>query len=112
MFATSGEAYSREEIEQSGEEDLDPQKVLKIFVVRDFKSKALFAHTVKCKGSDVDGLPVLTGSGPLPPLIQVAWTRLVAPHVCTSFARGGILPYSCLCLPSTSAGAAARVAAA
>ena len=38
--------------------DIDPKLVLKILVVRDMKSKSIFAHAVKCKGSDEDGYAV------------------------------------------------------
>ena len=58
MFLTSGNVYSREEWSESSEKDIDPSLVLKVLVVRDFKSKSLFAHAVKCKGSDEDGYAV------------------------------------------------------
>ena len=56
MFLTSNELYTRAEWEESAEKkELDPSRVLKILVVRDSKSKAIFAHAVRCKGSDEDG---------------------------------------------------------
>ena len=58
MFVTSSNEYSREEWSEGAEKDVDPQLVLKVLVVRDFKSKTLFAHAVKCKGSDEDGYAV------------------------------------------------------
>ena len=50
--------HIHEEFEKSDESEIDPQLALKVLVVRDFKSKAFFAHAVKCKGSDADGFAV------------------------------------------------------
>ena len=58
MFVTDGNIYSRDEWETSDEKDIDPSKVLKVLVVRDMRSKALFAHAVTAKGADVDGFAV------------------------------------------------------
>ena len=58
MFLTSGHVYSRGEWAESPERDIDPELVLKVLVVRDLKSKSLFAHAVKCKGSGDDGYAV------------------------------------------------------
>ena len=38
--------------------DVDPSKVLKVLVVRDMRSKAIFAHAVTAKGADIDGFAV------------------------------------------------------
>ena len=58
MFVTATNVYSRVEWSEAAEDKVDERKVLKVLVVRDFKSKALFAHAVRCKGSDVDGFAV------------------------------------------------------
>ena len=58
MFVTSGHVYSRAEWSESDEKDVDPELVLKVLVVRDLKSKSLFAHAVKCKGVGDDGYAV------------------------------------------------------
>ena len=51
MFLTSSEVYTRAEWEESPETEVesDPSRVLKIVVVRDSKSKSIFAHAVRCK---------------------------------------------------------------
>ena len=56
MFMTENKVYTREEL--GGASDVDPGRVLKILVVRDLRSKALFAHAVAAKGADADGYAV------------------------------------------------------
>ena len=58
MFVTDGNIYSRDEWASCAEKDVDPSKVLKVLVVRDMRSKAIFAHAVTAKGADVDGFAV------------------------------------------------------
>ena len=58
MFLTSGDLYTRHEWNESEEKVVDPKLVLKVLVVRDMKSKSVFAHAVRCKGSDEDGYAV------------------------------------------------------
>lgn len=58
MFLTSANLYSRSDWMSCDEKDIDPKLVLKILVVRDMKSKSIFAHAVRCKGSDEDGYAV------------------------------------------------------
>jgi hypothetical protein len=50
--------YTRDEFETCDECDIDPARVLKVLVVRDMRSKALFAHAVTVKGADADGFAV------------------------------------------------------
>ena len=52
MFLTSAHCYSQEEFASCDEKDLDPSEVLKILVVRDMRSEAIFGHAVRVKGSD------------------------------------------------------------
>ena len=59
MFVTDGNAYSRDEWDASDEKSVvDPANVLKVLVVRDMRSKALFAHAVVAKGADAEGFAV------------------------------------------------------
>ena len=58
MFLTQKNLYSRSEWASCVEKDIDPSLVLKILVVRDMRSKSLFAHAVEAKGSDEAGYAV------------------------------------------------------
>ena len=58
MFQTSSGLYSRKDWMECDEKDIDLKLVLKILVVRDMKSKSIFAHAVRCKGIDEDGYAV------------------------------------------------------
>ena len=58
MFLTEKDLYSRSEWLECEERELDPNLVLKILVVRDMRSKSVFAHAVPVKGSDEDGYAV------------------------------------------------------
>ena len=58
MFVTAKDIYSRDDWKRNPEGDVDPRYVLKILVVRDMKSKRVFAHAVRCKGSDEEGYAV------------------------------------------------------
>ena len=58
MFLTQKDVYSRLEWEKCDEKDIDEQLVLKVLVVRDMRSKSLFAHAVRAKGSDQEGYAV------------------------------------------------------
>lgn len=58
MFVTGSNVYSRVEWSECEERNVDAKDVLKVLVVRDFKSKALFAHAIRCKGADVEGFAV------------------------------------------------------
>ena len=58
MFLTGKEVYTREEWAKCDEKDIDPKLVAKVIVVRDMRSKSIFAHAVTCKGDDVDGYAV------------------------------------------------------
>ena len=58
MFLTQKDVYSRLEWATCDEKDIDESLVLKVLVVRDMRSKALFAHAVTVKGSDDAGFAV------------------------------------------------------
>ena len=58
MFVTRKDAYTRDDWKRNPEGDVDPSQVLKILVVRDMKSKSVFAHAVRAKGSDEEGYAV------------------------------------------------------
>ena len=58
MFLTGKDTYTRGEWAECDERDLDPMEVLKVLVVRDMRSKSIFGHAVKCKGSDESGYAV------------------------------------------------------
>ena len=58
MFLTQKDVYSRAEWDSCPEKDIDERFVLNIFLVRDMKSKAIFAHAVAAKGSDDAGFAV------------------------------------------------------
>ena len=58
MFISGSSVYTRAEWSEANDGNVDAADVLKVLVVRDFKSKALFAHAVRCKGADVEGFAV------------------------------------------------------
>ena len=58
MFLMQTDLYSRTEWESCGEKVIDPRLVLKVLVVRDMRSKSLFAHAVVAKGVDEKGFIV------------------------------------------------------
>lgn len=60
MFVTNDNVYTRDEFEASVDYERDPDvgRVMKVLVVRDMRSKALFAHAVAVKGPDADGFAV------------------------------------------------------
>ena len=58
MFLTGKNLYDRQEWSECLEKGVDPKLVLKILVVRDMRSKSIFAHAVPCKGSDENGYSV------------------------------------------------------
>ena len=58
MFISGSSVYTRAEWSEANDGNADAGDVLKVLVVRDFKSKALFAHAVRCKGADVEGFAV------------------------------------------------------
>ena len=58
MFLTTKDCYNRDEWKRNPEGEVDSKHVLKILVVRDMKSKSIFAYAVRCKGSDEEGYAV------------------------------------------------------
>ena len=55
MFLTAKDLYTRKEWAECDEKNIDERLVLKVLVVRDMRSKSLFAHAVAAKGSDANG---------------------------------------------------------
>ena len=58
IFVTDGSVHSRDEWEKSDEREVDGKTMLKVLVVRDMRSKAVFAHAVETKGDDEAGFAV------------------------------------------------------
>ena len=54
MFVTRGRVLRKDELDRDEEDEVD----LKILVVRDSKSKSVFAHAVEKKGTDASGYAV------------------------------------------------------